>query len=365
MEALKLKSNLTEIEAILSFNQDGKSRASIPFRKELFDQFGSIESALLFQQIIYCWHSFGRKPFYMFFEPCKDDLYDEQKGNSWLDLLGLSKFKANNALKAFAKKTRRNDLSESMKAGKTPVWYYTDRLNHTYFVVDERATLKLLDEAFGVKRKTDKEPEKPSKPEKKTESPENKPLSPPKSINLISGNEADSFRYNSKIHSIDLFKDQPPIPPKNPDENKPQVETTSDDGMDGIFKELNRVFQKAGRSPSDRDRDMLRPILDKFGADKCIQAIRNCATMPLSDWRNKKARGSVSTIFKSEATFENWLNYSVGSNEHVQNCYIPPAFDHPRTETILPVITDDNVIALHEDERESIYRKLGMEKWLN
>ena len=69
----------------------------VTFRPRLKVAFGSITTAILFQQIVYWWVKSGHNPFYKFIEPCGHDAYND--GDSWSEELMFTKREFRSAFK--------------------------------------------------------------------------------------------------------------------------------------------------------------------------------------------------------------------------------------------------------------------------
>src|SRR4051812_26052741 len=108
---------------------------TIPYRKMVRKVTGSINSAILLQQMCYNWHRSSRDGvFYKFKEACGNSLYNVE--DSWLEELGFSRNEYDTALKLIGTKAKtRDDIPRLLRESGVQycVVYYKDRNNITWF----------------------------------------------------------------------------------------------------------------------------------------------------------------------------------------------------------------------------------------
>jgi hypothetical protein len=126
----------------------------IKYYPELGRFFDSICAAVLLKQIDYMFSANGDNPFHVFKEPCENERY--VKGNSWTEILGISKNEFNSALAKIGaiKVTKGVSLTEAKK--QNLVVYWTDKNRLTWYWLNIEKYNELLETAFIIKdEKTD------------------------------------------------------------------------------------------------------------------------------------------------------------------------------------------------------------------
>lgn len=141
-------------------NENGKAirkalnATFIKYYPELGRFFDSICAAVLLKQIDYMFSANGDNPFHVFKEPCENERY--VKGNSWTEILGISKNEFNSALVKIGaiKVTKGVSLTEAKK--QNLVVYWTDKNRLTWYWLNIEKYNELLETAFIIKdEKTD------------------------------------------------------------------------------------------------------------------------------------------------------------------------------------------------------------------
>lgn len=90
-----------------------KSHSQITYRPILKYLVGDVNAAILLQQIVFRFVTMGRKPFYKFVAPSKDELHSLYRpGDSWVEELGFSEDEYHQALKKIATRVRKKDRSQ-------------------------------------------------------------------------------------------------------------------------------------------------------------------------------------------------------------------------------------------------------------
>jgi len=90
-----------------------KSHSQITYRPILKHLVGDVNAAILLQQIVFRFVTMGRKPFYKFVAPSKDELHSLYRpGDSWVEELGFSEDEYHQALKKIATRVRKKDRSQ-------------------------------------------------------------------------------------------------------------------------------------------------------------------------------------------------------------------------------------------------------------
>lgn len=114
-----------------------KSGSSIPYRPELNELTGGNPLATIFlQQVCYWWDKSGRKPFYKFVGPPKNDHPFYKPGDSWQEELGYSRSQFDVAARAIARKIKTGDSkTEALKCHLVLFW--TTGYHVTYWELNE------------------------------------------------------------------------------------------------------------------------------------------------------------------------------------------------------------------------------------
>lgn len=122
-------------------------RPTIPYDPRLAQVLGSVNAALLLQQVLYWWFLSGRQPFYKFKEPCSHFLY--RPGDSWAEELGLSRRQLDQARARIA--VRVSGPGEAGGAGRPdrPVRYWVAAGHISFYTVNPAALAALLEQAHG------------------------------------------------------------------------------------------------------------------------------------------------------------------------------------------------------------------------
>ena len=148
-----------------ALNMLKNDKSLIIYRPELKKITGSINSAILLNQIIY-WY-YNKKgdgvPFYKFREPCDHDRYED--GDSWCEELGFSKAEFNTAIKKIGYKE--NSEYNQLKKEEALVWYQKKAYGITYYEINEELLAEKLDELyFGITPEKDESKPKPQRKKK-------------------------------------------------------------------------------------------------------------------------------------------------------------------------------------------------------
>lgn len=167
----------------------------IKYYPELGKLFDSIAAAVLLKQIDYLFHANGDAPFYMFKEPCENSKYIT--GNSWVEMLGISRHEFNSALAKIGAVKVTKGVSLTTAKEESLVVYWTDKNRLTWYWLNVEKYLSLLDNAFAMK---DEKPDLLYKAEKR--------------IYIV--NQENGFTSNKKDIKKDIKKEEEePPPPKS------------------------------------------------------------------------------------------------------------------------------------------------------
>ena len=121
-------------------------KSLVIYRPELRKITGSINSAILLNQMIYWFYNKkgdGEK-FYKFREPCKHEKYSD--GDSWTEELGFSKAEFNTAIKKIGYKN--NDSHNKIKEEEALIWFHRKADGLTYYEINEELLEEKLNELY-------------------------------------------------------------------------------------------------------------------------------------------------------------------------------------------------------------------------
>ena len=118
------------------------SRDSIPFRRSNRYIAGSINGALLLEQIIYWYAKMGHKPFYKIKEPCESPQY--KTGQSWCEELGFSSREFDTAIKLIGQKISKNKIRNE----DVLVHYWVDFRRLTFYEINMDLYVRLKNEYY-------------------------------------------------------------------------------------------------------------------------------------------------------------------------------------------------------------------------
>ena len=118
------------------------SRDSIPFRRSNRYIAGSINGALLLEQIVYWYAKMGHKPFYKIKEPCSSPQY--KVGQSWCEELGFSSREFDTAIKLIGQKISKNIAKDE----NVLVHYWVDFRRLTFYEINMELYNKLRSEYY-------------------------------------------------------------------------------------------------------------------------------------------------------------------------------------------------------------------------
>lgn len=118
------------------------SRDSIPFRRSNRYIAGSINGALLLEQIIYWFGKMGNKPFYKLKEPCDSPQY--KPGQSWCEELGFSSREFDTSIKLIGQKISKNIIRDENAL----VHYWVDFRRLTFYEINMDLYIKLKNEYY-------------------------------------------------------------------------------------------------------------------------------------------------------------------------------------------------------------------------
>lgn len=118
------------------------SRDSIPFRRSNRYIAGSINGALLLEQIVYWYAKMGQKPFYKIKEPCDSPQY--KIGQSWCEELGFSSREFDTAIKLIGQKISKKIIRDE----NILVHYWVDFRRLTFYEINMELYSKLKNEYY-------------------------------------------------------------------------------------------------------------------------------------------------------------------------------------------------------------------------
>lgn len=118
------------------------SRDSIPYRQSNRYIAGSINGALLLEQIVYWYAKMGQKPFYKIKEPCDSPQY--KTGQSWCEELGFSSREFDTAIKLIGQKISKKNLKDESVL----VHYWVDFRRLTYYEINMDLYSRLKSEYY-------------------------------------------------------------------------------------------------------------------------------------------------------------------------------------------------------------------------
>lgn len=118
------------------------SRDSIPFRRSNRYIAGSINGALLLEQIVYWYAKMGQKPFYKIKEPCDSPQY--KIGQSWCEELGFSSREFDTAIKLIGQKISKKITRDE----NILVHYWVDFRRLTFYEINMELYSKLKNEYY-------------------------------------------------------------------------------------------------------------------------------------------------------------------------------------------------------------------------
>jgi len=127
----------------------GEDNSLISYRPKLVEVTGSINAAILFQQILFRWGQVGRKPFYKFNQPSTH--VDYREGDSFQEELGFSRAEFETARKKIGARIKAGEWKNIGNLDQRLIYYWRDSNNKMWYGLNEAHAEAVLTEYYSKK----------------------------------------------------------------------------------------------------------------------------------------------------------------------------------------------------------------------